>query len=98
MTGRPYTKRKTSDKWTPDATNAKNYTDADSLITDLGAGQLDLAGAERRIRALYDSAFHTGVMAGAEASAEQIQKLAAENRSLRIRLVQQSLTDSQEVA
>jgi hypothetical protein len=96
--GRPYTKRRTSEKWVPDTAAAKNYADADSLVTDLGTGQLDLAGAERRIRGLYDAAIQAGVMVGVEASAEQIQKLAAENRTLRIRLVQKSLTDSQGVA
>jgi len=91
-------KKPRTGRWTPDASAAKNYADVDSLVSDLGAGQLDLAGAERRVRALYDTAFQTGVMAGAEASAGQIQKLAAENRALRIRLVQKSLTDSQAVA
>lgn len=77
---------------------AKNYEAAETLINDLAFGQLDLAGAEGRIRDLYDVAFKAGATAYAEWATDQVAKLAAENRALRVRLVQKSIADSQAVA
>lgn len=73
---------------------AKDYTLVEGVLDDLMLGQLDLDGAGVRIREIYDAAFKAGAVAYAETVADQTAKLAAENRQLRQRLVQQSLVRS----
>lgn len=83
--------RKPALKRQPDPVLTRDYSEAEKLITDLGAGQLDLATAARRIHTLFDLAFDAGATARADWSRERTAQLAEENRRLRERLVGHSL-------
>lgn len=77
---------------------ARDYAAVERLLDDLMLGNLDLAGAGLRIREVYDAAFHAGALAHAAAVADKTAQLAAQNRELRIRLVEKSLRESAGVA
>lgn len=78
------------------APQGNDYALVEALMDDLQIGNVvDLATVGIRVRDIYDTAFQAGAIAQAHASTDGTVKLAAENRRLRMRLVQQSLTDGQ---